>query len=149
MQIPPEHRLDPSDAKYVQCIETSLLGINTQHFACGHSNFVMYGGQQQPTCGILDQKCSHAEARKYFKLAMIPYYKLIGSTKRAVELVGWENTYSPFYEGAFVYSKTPVYAYTTERLGIYANRTHGTFFIDENTQRTNSPYLRTPTSVHG
>lgn len=36
-------RLDPTDARYVQCIYTSRLTLGTAK-ECGHGNFIMNGG---------------------------------------------------------------------------------------------------------
>lgn len=45
-------RLDPTDAKYVQCIYTTRYTLGTA-VVCGHGNFIMNGGLTQPgKCSI-------------------------------------------------------------------------------------------------
>lgn len=49
-------KLEPSDAKYVQCIHTNdFYGMraNTSDYTCGHANFIMNKGSMQPGCAWL------------------------------------------------------------------------------------------------
>lgn len=132
-QLSLSHRLVPTDARYVQCIETSIIGINVRQFACGKANFIMYGGNNQPGCSSSIQ-CNHAEARHYFRIALNPRNKLIGFEKKDGEIIGWSHSKAFDFEEGSMHIKHPVYSHKAERLGIYANRTSGTFFIDETTK---------------
>lgn len=141
IQLSTDMRLDPTDAQYVQCIETSFVGINVQKFACGHANFVMYDAGRQPGCASI--LCDHVFARLYFKFTLDPKYKLIGSNKKGDKIVGWKPALYHTYDGVYVATKEPIYTYKTDLLGIYTNRTKGIFYIDKATKRRNSIYLRT------
>lgn len=114
-QIDNRWRLDPSDAQYVQCIETSYVGINTHKFPCGHANFVMYGGKLQPVCnrvGIMKSltKCDHSSARFYFGLALNPENEFIGIKKGCSDKCSSKEN--------------------MDKIGIYSDRKHGLFNVE-------------------
>lgn len=98
LQIDNYWRLDPSDAKYVQCIETSYLGIDLDKYPCGHANFEMYGAKRQPVCKNYDllttlTSCDHSSATYYFQLAMDPKNEFYGIKKKCKDrCYSQENT---------------------------------------------------------
>lgn len=128
IEMPLPFRLDPSDAQYVQCIRTSMLGFNIINFSCGHGNFIMFGGNTQPHCSI-DLACNHAAARLYFKSSLNPKNKIIGSARVTDKIAGGIcrcKTGQPI-----IAAKLPqLIAFRAERLGIYNERLNGTFYVD-------------------
>lgn len=126
-------RLDPSDAQYVQCMRTSLLGFNIINFACGHANFIMYDGLRQPQCHTrMNILCNHIAARKYFQRTLNPKInRLIGSARVTDKIA--EGICRCRTGERIIAAKLPqlVY-YKTERLGIHNYRNSGTFYIDDN-----------------
>lgn len=82
-------RLDPSDARYVQCIETSMLGIDLDKFPCGHANFEVHRTKLQPACKNDDiitelTTCRHSLAKDYFKSALNPENEVVGIRKKCL-----------------------------------------------------------------
>lgn len=72
----PSRRLDPSDAKYVQCIHTARLtfGVNSN---CGHADFYPNVGFMMPGC--LGGVCSHLYAVRIFRSSLEPTHNFVGS----------------------------------------------------------------------
>lgn len=70
-------RLDSSDAHYVQCIYTdgNLNGLAVEN-KCGHANFLMNGGENQPGCIL--PTCDHARAHEYFQESLLPDHQFWG-----------------------------------------------------------------------
>lgn len=114
-------RLDPSDARYVQCVETSLVGINLAKFPCGHAHFKMYLGKLQPVCKSHDiiatlKTCDHAAARYYFEQSLNPANEYIGIKTNCV--------YKCYSEQ------------NTEKFGIYNRNRRGHFTVGRAYDRT-------------
>lgn len=139
IEMPSSVRLDPTDAQYVQCIETSILGISVREFSCGHANFVVYDGGKQPHCARLNLQCNHAAARVYFKRSLNPGYKLIGYDKIEHE-IGDGICLCKSGRPIDITTAPKLYEYGTEPLGIYNTRTRGFFYIDGETTKQNSPF---------
>lgn len=98
----------------MQCIETSLIGIDLDKFPCGHANFEMYGAKNQPVCRNYDivttiTSCDHTSAKFYFELAMDPANEFYGIKKGCTHRC---------------YSDENV-----ERIGIHNTRKHGNFKV--------------------
>lgn len=114
-------RLDPSDARYVQCVETSLAGIDLNKFPCGHANFKMYRGKFQPVCKHHDlittlASCDHSSAKYYFAQSLNPENEYIGIRNKC--------TYK-------CYS-----VQNTEKFGIYNAGRRGNFTVGKEYDRT-------------
>lgn len=71
----PNTRLDPSDAKYVQCVLTSRATLGTMK-DCGHANFIMNGGYIQPGCFTV--LCSHSRSHSFFAESIFRKHEFIG-----------------------------------------------------------------------
>lgn len=72
----PAYRLDPTDAKYVQCIHTSrlTLGVN---YNCGHADFFPNGGYTMPGCiGFI---CSHLYVVPLFRSSIDKSHPFVGT----------------------------------------------------------------------
>lgn len=119
--LKPDERIDPTDAKYVQCVFTNqfLLGMSID---CGHANFYLNGGMWQPGCSSTDIVCSHQRAMKYFTESLNPEHRFIGdqcesySKKLLVALTGWQCSD------------------VSDRLGIHNEGKSGRFFVKTNAQ---------------
>lgn len=71
-----DNRLDPSDAKFVQCLHTSkLLGTTMK---CGHADYIVNDGEKQPGCGI-NPLCNHSRAADIFRYSLDPQYRFVGT----------------------------------------------------------------------
>lgn len=64
--VPGEHKLDPSDAQFVDIIVTSALSLGT---TSGHAAFYFNGGLIQPGCVL--GLCSHSRAVDYYKESIL------------------------------------------------------------------------------
>lgn len=107
-------RLSEKDASYVQCIHTCNGALGT-HKDCGHANFVVNGGLAQPGC--VTPFCSHALSHDYFDEAMFSGHIFSG-----VKCTGrMHHFFSKFF--GWSCSKD------SERLGIYAQRNPGRYFV--------------------
>lgn len=135
-------RLDPTDAKYVQCIYTTQYTLGTA-IDCGHGNFYMNGGltqvgaqnqriqsiifinchffytQMKPGCGA-NVLCSHSRAQEYFSESIQPENKFVGEhcTNYAKRLLTW-------------WLNTPCSG-STDQMGIYSQRKSGKFYASTN-----------------
>lgn len=115
----------------MQCIQTSVLGINNHKFPCGHANFIITTYPKytklQPICYnkrnniIFGIDCDHSSSKPYFYLALDPENKFIGIRKGCSEnCTDYENI---------------------DIIGIYSDRKHGFFnVIPQNIFITN-PHL--------
>lgn len=78
--LPPEHRLDASDAERVDVIHTNIDGFGIAE-RLGHVDFYVNGGEYQPAeilympCLVL---CSHVKSILYFWVALENPKKFIG-----------------------------------------------------------------------
>lgn len=111
--------LDPTDAKYVQCIHTNKGGLGTA-FYCGHGNFVMNSGLMQPGCSLLQPGCSHARALEYFTESLNPNHKF-GSYH-------CENLLKKIYL-EFIKQKC---SHNFDQMGIHSARKSGNYFVKTN-----------------
>lgn len=68
--VSPADRLDPTDAKYVQCLHTSWMGTGD---ICGHANFDANDGVNQPPC--ISPLCHHSRAAEIFIYSLNPLFK--------------------------------------------------------------------------
>lgn len=118
-------RLDPSDAKYVQCIYTSRATFGTLK-DIGHGNFIANGGAFQPGCFSLI--CSHSRVTELFNQSLVPSNQFIGE-----QCSNW----IVYLLAKFLY-RWPCSA-ATDQLGIYSKRITGTFFINTNAE---PPYAK-------
>lgn len=114
-------RLDPTDAKYVQCIFTNQFMMGSG-IDCGHGNFYMNGGLIQPGCGI-NVTCSHERSYFYFNESLNSKRKFIGERcenfekKVSLELLGQRCSD------------------VTDRVGIFTAGKKGRFFVETNAER--------------
>lgn len=123
-------RLDPSDAKYVQCVHTSRGTFGTMK-DCGHANFIMNGGFFQPGC--FSVLCSHSRAHDFFEEALNPANEFIAEQ--------CSGSFKLFLKKTFLrQSCTDI----TDRLGIHSNRIPGRFFLKTN---STSPYSLIQTQI--
>lgn len=119
-----EARLDPSDAKYVQCVYTNN-GVLGTSINCGHGNFIMNGGLTQPGC--FTAPCAHSRANEYFTESLNPDHKF--ASKRCENLI----------KKLFLEFIAQPCSYVMDRLGIHSSRKPGSYFITTN---SNPPYAR-------
>lgn len=110
-------RLTENDARYVQCIHTASGTLGT-HKDCGHANFIINGGAAQPGC--LTPLCSHSKSHDYFDEAMFPGHVISGT-----KCSGHVRNFIADILGL------PC-SMDSERLGIYATRKRGRFFVTTN-----------------
>lgn len=108
-------RLDPSDAKYVQCVLTSRATLGTMK-DCGHANFIMNGGFTQPGC--FSVLCSHSRAHDFFAEALFRENEFIGEKCSGSIKLFFVNKYL-----------RRACSENGDKLGIHSNRSHGRFFI--------------------
>lgn len=114
-------RLDPSDARYVQCVETSIAGIDLDKFPCGHANFKFGRAKFQPVCKKYDiittlTTCDHSSAKYYFAQSLNPENEYIGIRKNCVYKCYSDNN--------------------TEKFGIYNAGKRGHFIVGKAYDRT-------------
>lgn len=117
-------RLTEYDAQYVQCIQTATGTLGT-HKDCGHANFIINGGIAQPGC--LTPLCSHSKSHDYFDEALFPGHIISGA-----KCSGRVRNFFSDVLGM------PC-SMDSERLGIYALRKRGRFFVTTN---KNPPYAQ-------
>lgn len=110
-------RLTEYDAQYVQCIQTATGTLGT-HKDCGHANFIINGGIAQPGC--LTPLCSHSKSHDYFDEALFPGHIISGA-----KCSGRVRNFFSDVLGM------PC-SMDSERLGIYALRKRGRFFVTTN-----------------
>lgn len=120
--VSPSNRLDPTDAKFVQCVHTSgLLGTKER---CGHADHRANGGESQPGCGI-NPLCDHSRASALFRFALKPTNKFIGKMCAEIPSGGLiSNLLSKLT--AYIQSKTCVLV-TQDLFGIYTSRYSGVY----------------------
>lgn len=114
-------RLDPTDAKYVQCVFTNQLMMGSD-IDCGHGNFFGNGGMVQPGCG-LNVTCSHERSYVYFNESLNPKRKFIGER--------CENAAQKLYLELLGQKCSDV----TDRMGIHTAHKKGRFFVKTNAER--------------
>lgn len=119
-----EVRLDPADAKYVQCIYTNN-GVLGTSINCGHGNFIMNGGLAQPGC--FTPPCAHSRANEYFTESLNPKHKF--ASKQC------ENLIKKLF---FEFIAQPC-SNVMDRLGIHSAHKQGSYFVRTN---SNPPYAR-------
>lgn len=118
-------RLSKSDARYVQCIHTSMGTLGTAK-ECGHADFILNGGYTQPGC--ISLFCSHSRSHEYFNEAMLPKNIFSG-----VKCRGSITNFITNLLGVQCSSET-------DRLGIHSERKTGQFFLKTNSK---SPFAQT------
>lgn len=121
-----DSRLDPTDAKYVQCIYTTQYTLGTG-IDCGHGNFYMNDGLTQPGCGA-NVLCSHSRAQEYFSESISPENKFVGEhcDNYAKRLLTW-------------WLSTPCSG-IKDQMGIYTQRKSGKFYVSTN---SSPPFAKT------
>jgi len=84
---PPNERLDPTDAQFVQCIHTDKSYIGSDFDLCHQDFYPNDGASPQPGCvfpahqtGIHPSQflCSHFKACEYFRASLNPENRFIG-----------------------------------------------------------------------
>lgn len=107
-------RLDPTDAQYVQCVLTSRGTLGTFK-DCGHANFIMNGGLNQPGCSTV--LCSHSRVHEYFEESLDPNNPFWADK--------CSSSLKSFFKSLLRLPCTDV----TDRLGIHSARIPGRFFM--------------------
>lgn len=138
IQEPIEKRLDKSDAKYVQCVHTAYESFGTLK-DCGHANFYMNKGREQPACPKGDVICFHRMAHEYFFESLLENHVFEGphcaasiielfakGANRIVRLV--------LLHAVDKWLRDDCDQSRTDRLGIHTNRKDGRFFVETNSK---------------
>lgn len=123
--IGPKNRLDPTDARYVQCIYTSRGTLGTMA-DCGHGNFIMNDGMSQPGC--ITPLCSHSKATEYFKDSLNPNNRLKSKECET--------------------GKNQMCSDIMDRPGIHSDRKHGKFYIDTGSALLSVPNNNNRSATH-
>ncbi|KAJ8916045.1 hypothetical protein NQ315_010913 [Exocentrus adspersus] len=119
-----KHRLDPTDAQFVQVIHTNG-GLKGFLSPVGHSDYYPNGGSRQPGCGLdLLGSCAHERAFRY-------YAESLGSGKFVAVSCG---SYSEFSQGLCKSGNVSVMG------GRHVDRrASGRYFLDTNSE---PPYAK-------
>lgn len=112
-----DERLDPTDAKYVQCVYTNNGALGT-YIGCGLGNFIMNGGLFQPGC--FGPLCSHSRAFAYFTESLNPNHKFAA------------DRCETFIKNLFLEFIGKRCSYEFDQLGIHSARKSGNYFVRTN-----------------
>lgn len=116
-----DDRLDPTDAKFVQCLHTSaLLGTQAR---LGHAVYKANHGEAQPGCGI-NMLCDHSRATDIFLYSLNPNNVFVGTMCAGTSGGLFSNI---LLKLASLVTQKMCYPAGQDRFGIYTNRYGGMY----------------------
>lgn len=124
-------RLTKFDARYVQCVHTSAGTLGTLE-NCGHADFYINGGSEQPGCSGL--MCSHSRAVEYFVESMSAEHVFSGTR--------CDSSLGDFISNLLGFGMQC--STDTDRLGIHSAKSPGRYFLDTNSK---SPFAKQVTLI--
>lgn len=134
---PLEKRLDKSDAKYVQCVHTAQTSFGTLN-DCGHANFYINKGRDQPACPDGDIICSHGMAHEYFSESMLSNHVFEGPHCGAGVIKLLAKHYSliriPLLDAVDKWLRNDCDNSRIDKLGIHSRMKAGRFFVETNSK---------------